>query len=51
MIKPECATYRYTKKAGEAAAQSRVECRLAGSEISEILAVRAGISRDGRMRG
>lgn len=41
MIKPECATYRYTKKAGEAAAQSRVECRLAGSEISEILAVRA----------
>ena len=41
MIKPECATYRYTKKAGEATAQSRVECRLAGSEISEILAVRA----------
>ena len=41
MIKPEYATYRYTKKAGDATAQSRVECRVSGSEISEILAVRA----------
>ena len=41
MIKPEYATYRYTKKAGNATAQSKVECRVSGSEISEILAVRA----------
>ena len=41
MIKPEYATYRYTKKAGNATAQSKVECRVSGSEVSEILAVRA----------
>ena len=41
MIKPEYATYRYTKKAGDATAQSKVECRVSGSEISEVLAVRA----------
>ncbi|MGN1052543.1 MAG: DUF3794 domain-containing protein, partial [Candidatus Scatosoma sp.] len=41
MIKPEYATYRCTKKACNATAQSKVECRVSGSEISEILAVRA----------
>lgn len=41
MIESEKTTYRYTKKAGEATAQSRVECKLSGSEISEVLAVRA----------
>lgn len=43
MIKPEYATYRYTKKSCEASALSRVECRIPGSEISEILAVRAEV--------
>ena len=43
MIKPEYSTYRYTKKACETSALSRVECRIPGSEISEILAVRAEV--------
>lgn len=43
MIKPEYSTYRYTKKACETSALSRVECRISGSEISEILAVRAEV--------
>ena len=43
MIKPEYSTCRYTNKACETSALSRVECRIPGSEISEILAVRAEV--------
>lgn len=43
MIKPEYSTCRYTKKACDTSALSRVECRIPGSEISEILAVRAEV--------
>lgn len=41
MIKPELATYKYTKKVGDVSAQSRVECRFSGNEIGEVLAARA----------
>lgn len=41
MIKPHYEIYRYTTKICEAEGQSIVECRLAGGEIGNILAVRA----------
>ena len=41
MIKPHFETYRYTTEICKTGSQSIVECRLAGSEISSILAIYA----------